>query len=446
VFLQSSSSSISILAFALAAASPATASIDLVGVPDATFIWQPATGPVAGYRVYQRCATNGQTLERNVATNQVTLPAASCSAFDVRVAAFSADGAQPIGPLSDPSEPVRFLPAPLEPPAPAPDGAGDPPPDAPDAPAPAIHLDFDADGRSDVLLHYAARGRLERWSVEPGRLAGRVALPRIARSARIVGGGDYDGDGSADLLGLDAGQVFVWLLRGAAPIGGGPVGEEIGPDGSVEGSGDYDGDGVSDVLVRRPALGRVELWSMDGGEVAALDLLAPDPGSEWQVIGSGDLDADGISDVLWRNASDGRLVRWRMLERGRFETQPLPAPVGAAWEAVGVGDYDANGCADVLWRNATSGDLTASLFEAGAPAATLRLQPQKAQARREVVGGGDFDGDGRSDLLIRLRRSRTLYVWSLDGARVLEREPVAELESGWLPAGVGDESPSTHRW
>jgi hypothetical protein len=164
------------------------------------------------------------------------------------------------------------------------------------------------------------------------------------------------------------------------------------------------------------------------------------------VIGSGDHDADGVSDVLWRNRADGRLVRWRMLERGRFETLPLPAPVGADWEAVAVGDVDANGCADVLWRNATSGDLMASLFENGAPSATLRLAPQTAQPRREIVGSGDFDGDGRSDLLIRQRRSRTLSVWTLDGAVVKLKDSVAELKSGWLPAGVGDESPTTHRW
>ena len=445
MFLGLTRARVSILAFALGAASPAIASIDLVGVPDATFAWQPATGPVAGYVVYQLC-TNGQTLSQTIATNRVTLPGEPCSAFSVQVAAYSADGAQVLGPLSDPSETVRFLAAPTEPPVPDPGGAGDPPPDDPEAPAPTIHLDFNADGRSDVLLHDAGKGRLERWSVQSGQLTGRAVLPRISLSARIVGNGDYDGDGFADLLALDAGQAFVWLLHGTAPIGGGPVGEEIGSDGSIEGSGDYDGDGVSDVLVRRPAFGRVELWSMDGGQIVAVDTLAPDPGPGWRVIGSGDHDADGVSDVLWRNAVDGRLVRWRMLERGRFEMLTLPAPVGAAWEGVAVGDYDANGCADVLWRNAASGDLMASFFEGGAPTATLRLQPQKAQPRREIVGSGDFDGDGRSDLLIRQRRSRTLSLWTLDGARVKAKDSVAELERGWLPAGVGDESPSTHRW
>jgi hypothetical protein len=446
MFLGSTCARASVLACALGAATPALATIDLVGVPDATFAWQSASGPVAGYRVYQRCETTGQTLERSVATNRVTLSGEPCSTFSVQVAAFSADAPQQTGPLSDASEPVRFLPAP--PPPPDPGDGGDPPPDVPDepAPAPATRLDFDADGRSDLLLHHAARGRLERWSVQYGRLTRRAVLPRISATARIVGNGDYDGDGYADLLALDAGQAFVWLLHGAAPIGGGPVGQPLEADASIEGSGDYDGDGVSDLLVRRPGLGRVELWSMAGGEVEVVDALAPDPGPDWRVIGSGDHDADGISDVLWRNTADGTLLRWRMHARARFQALALPAPIGAAWEGVGVGDYDGNGSADVLWRNPATGDLAVSLFEAGAPRATPRLEPQKAQTRREIVGAGDFDGDGRTDLLIRLRRSRTLSLWTLNRGRIKEKDPIADLEPGWLPAGVGDESPTTHRW
>jgi hypothetical protein len=439
----------SILALALGAAAPASATIDLVGATQATFVWQPATGPVSGYVVYQLC-TSGPTLSRTVTSNQVTLPGSACSTFSVQVAAYSAAGAQQPGPLSDPSEAVRFLPAPPPPPPPPPpdDGGGSPPPDDPTdpTPAPATRLDFDADGASDLLLHHATEGRLERWSVAPTGLTSRSALPQIPVSARVVGNGDYDGIGSADLLTLDGGQAFVWLLQGASPIGGGPLGEALGPDGSIEGSGDYDGDGVSDVLVRKPAASRVELWSVEAGEVVAVDLLAPDPGPGWRVIGSGDHDADGLSDVLWHSASDARLVRWRMLERGRFEILPLASPFGAGWDGVAVGDFDGNGCADVLWRYRKFGMLAASLFDAGTPTVWLRLETQRHHPQREVVGAGDFDGDLRTDLLMRVRGTQTLSVWTLDRGRVTKRADLAELESGWEPAGVGDESPSTHRW
>ena len=447
MFLGGIRAKVSVLALALGASSPAIATIDLVGATQASFAWQAASGPVTGYLVYQRC-TGGSTLTQTVTSNRATLSGQTCSSFSVQVAAFGSAGPQQPGPLSDPSETVNLLPAP-PPSAPDPDPVPPPAPEdpAPPAPAPtaATSLDFDGDGDAELLLQQPSKGRLERWSVASGRLVRRTVLPLISASARIVGNGDYDGDGFSDLLAVDAGEAFLWLLHGASPIGGGPLGDPLGTDGSIEGSGDYDGDGVSDVLVRRPTASRVELWSMDGGDVAEVHLLGPDPGPRWRVIGSGDQDADGLADVLWHSPADGRLMRWRMLERGRFESLALAAPA-AGWEGVGMGDFDGNGCADVLWRKASTGELAATFFDAGQPTALLKFGPQSVQTRREVVGSGDYDGDGRTDLLIRLRKSKTLTVWTLNGARVKSKDSVADLETGWLPVGVGEESPSTHRW
>ena len=65
---------------------------------------------------------------------------------------------------------------------------------------------------------------------------------------------------------------------------------------------------------------------------------------------------------------------------------------------------------------------------------------------REIVGGGDFDGDGRGDLLVRLRGSPQLSLWRMNGRVAEEQLAIGELVDGWHPAGVGDESPSTQRW
>jgi hypothetical protein len=448
------------VAFALGAGSPASATIELVGATEASFSWEPATGAVSGYLVHQRC-TGGATVTGTTGSNRATLSGQSCSDFRVQVAAYGAAGPEQPGPLSDLSEEVRLLPAPPPepdplPPAPEPDPLPpapepDPLPPAPETPEspeplePATRLDFDGDGDAEVLLHQAKRGRLERWSVDSGRLTRRVVLPTLSASARVVGNGDHDGDGFADLLAIDGSEAFLWLLHGASPIGGGPLGE-LGPDDSIEGSGDYDGDGFSDVLVRRPTASRIELWSIDGGDVASVELLGPDPGPRWRVIGSGDHDADGLSDVLWHSAADAKLVRWQMLDRGRYQALSLAAPLAAAWEGVAVGDFDGNGSADVLWRKLDSGELAASFFDTGVLTKTARLEPQSAQPRREVVGSGDYDGDGRTDLLLRLGKTRTLTVWTLNGAQVKSKVEVGELQPGWLPAGVGDESPSTHGW
>jgi hypothetical protein len=440
---------LALLALGVASPAPALAAIDLIGVTSATFEWQPAAGPVSGYVVYQICAGGTGTQKSVVSATRTTLTDAGCKSFTVQVAAYGAGGTGQPGPFSSPSQQVNFLPAPAAPlpqAAPSqstfsalgrdPGGGVLPPPDP---------LDFDGDGRADLLLHRPADGALELWTIYRTLLKERIPLPALPAGARVVGNGDYDGDGAPDLLGVSGAQAFVWLIRGATPIGGGDVGDPLGANDRIEGSGDFDGDGVSDVLVRRGSQGSVEIWSMAGGSVAASDEIAADPGPAWNVIGSGDYDGDGLCDVLWYSPSQGALLLWRMLARGSFETRSVASPRSAPWEAVGAGDYDGNGRSDILWRHPQSGALEISFFASGIPLATRSIAQPAARADREIVANGDFNRDGRTDVLIRNGGTTRLRAWLLDDARVLTNLAVAEIAPGWQPVSIGAENPNGHR-
>jgi len=439
----------SLFALAVGAASPALAAIELVGATQATFTWQPASGPVSGYVIYQLCDANGQTLKSSVTTNRATFTPQACSAFSVQVAAYGVGGIAETGPLSDPSELVRFLAAaPAPDPIPSPDPAPTPAPPVTTPPsAPAVSdTDFDADGRSEVLLHRPSDGSLTLSSLEGEGLVPATSLPAFPPGARVVGNGDYDGDGHPDLLGLDRGQVFLWLMRGSTPFGVNELHEPLAATDSVEGCGDYDGDGVSDVLIRRPELARVEVWSLRGGAIEAIDALATDPGADWSIVGSGDHDGDGRADVLWQHKGSGSLVLWHSLGRVGFEPLPVAQPLGPGWRGVAVADFDGNGAADVIWRHVKSGKLALSLFEAGA-VSKLRLVGSGERAPlRELVGSGDFDGDGNLDVLVRNVGTPALELWRLRAGSLLSASNIADLEPGWSPAGIAAESPSSQRW
>ena len=88
---------------------------------------------------------------------------------------------------------------------------------------------------------------------------------------------------------------------------------------------------------------------------------------------------------------------------------------------VGVGDFDANGLSDVLLHNQTSGEVGAWLLQTGGAAngwKTMGVAPANTWA---VVGVGDFDANGLSDVLLHNQSSGEVGTWLLQNRRRPER-------------------------
>ena len=140
---------------------------------------------------------------------------------------------------------------------------------------------------------------------------------------------------------------------------------------------------------------------------------APEPGSglgcvatigtEWQVVGQGDFNGDGKADILWRNDADGSTVIWeqnggQVLVAEHSTSAYAPARLDR-WPA--IGDFDGDGKADIVWRNATNGNVASWLMNGTtvltSSTATFGIMP----LTWSVAGTGDFIGDGKSDILWR---------------------------------------------
>jgi len=124
-------------------------------------------------------------------------------------------------------------------------------------------------------------------------------------------------------------------------------------DWKVVGSGDYDGDGNDDILWRNLVTGSDWVYFMDGtsirpGGSVQVDVVAD---QDWQVAGNGDYDGDGKSDILWRNAVTGANSLNLMNGATILSTTQINIVKGNGWEIVGEGDYNGDGKADVLWRD-----------------------------------------------------------------------------------------------
>ena len=78
--------------------------------------------------------------------------------------------------------------------------------------------------------------------------------------------------------------------------------------------------------------------------------------TDWEVAGNGDYNGDGKSDILWRHTGFGGVggdgQNWMYLMNGadidssvRVNTVPMD------WEVAGNGDYNGDGKSDILWRH-----------------------------------------------------------------------------------------------
>ncbi len=254
--------------------------------------------------------------------------------------------------------------------------------------------------------------------------------------------GLYRSDGTA------AGTVEI--ATGVDPSAG--IG--FGTDSLPAAHDDFNGDGTADVLWRDSSGQGLADWSMTGGSISSATItsngsvVAPD--SSWSVSGISDFDGDGRTDVLWRS-TNGSLVEWSM--NGSTISSSSAVTFGGAavtpdssWSVAAVGDFNGDGKSDVLWRNA-SGEATVWLMNGSTVVSSADVTSNGAAvapgASWSVAGVGDFNGDGYSDILWR-NSSGEIVDWQMNGTTI---QSAADLtsngaavapDSSWSVAGIGD--------
>jgi hypothetical protein len=271
--------------------------------------------------------------------------------------------------------------------------------------------DFNGDGRSDVLWRNSLTGDITNWlSQSNGGFTGNTefAYNNASSEWNVVGTGDFNGDGRADILWRnDNGRVTNWLGNANGGFTGNIANAENHADNSWEvvGTGDFNGDGRDDVLWRNSVTGDITNWlcQPNGGFAGNTQFAYNNASFAWHVVGTGDFNGDGRADILWRN-DNGRVTNWLGTAEGGFTGNIANAESHAdmTWEIEGIGDFNGDGRDDVLWRNSVTGDITNWLCQPnGGFSGNTQFAYNNAGMEWHIVGTGDYNGDGRDDILWR---------------------------------------------
>jgi YD repeat-containing protein len=125
-------------------------------------------------------------------------------------------------------------------------------------------------------------------------------------------------------------------------------------------------------------------------------------GTDWKIVGTGDFNGDGRADILWRN-NDGRLSDWLGTTTGGFSDNYSNTGQGVPvdWKVAGTGDFNGDGRADILWRN-DNGAFSDWLGQANGGFVVNDANAwNNVPINWQVAGTGKFDSDGRSDIVWR---------------------------------------------
>ena len=190
-------------------------------------------------------------------------------------------------------------------------------------------------------------------------------------------------------------------------------------------------------------------------EIAALQLKTEIAFSQvadtnWQIAGADDFDGDGDTDILWRNygsgAYQGLNVIWYMTGASKDSEVVFSQVLDTNWQIVGTGDFDGDGDTDILWRNYGSGayqGLNVIWYMTGASKDSEVVFSQVLDTNWQIAVVGDFDGDGDTDILWRNYGSGAYQglnvIWYMTGASKDSEVVFSQvLDTNWQIAGTGD--------
>jgi hypothetical protein len=225
--------------------------------------------------------------------------------------------------------------------------------------------DFNRDGTGDILWLDSRDGLLSLWEMSGKKV--QTMTPATQNVPHVGSGltpyiGDLDGDGVADIvwtgsitIGTPGGAIpdfmsETWLMNPGSTIPR-SVSAASSSTQRVVGLGDFER-----ATSAATAPYRVQKILRDTSGNISLDsgsntVIGWVP-DEWVVKGTGDFNGDRSDDILWYNTSTGEVSIWGIQAYQFVWSANLPTvDPSYGWSIQGIGDVDHDGISDVVWVN-----------------------------------------------------------------------------------------------
>lgn len=225
-----------------------------------------------------------------------------------------------------------------------------------------------------------------------------------------------------------------------------------GPDPSSDlkvlrerGRADFNGDGHSDLLWQNVSSGYLAAWTLKGNSLLSSDLLSHrNQDNNWRMVATGDFNGDGKPDIVWHHITQGWVGVWYMNGLTLIDSVYLSVNrvADTDWQIAGSGDFNGDGKPDIVWQHRTQRWLAVWLMDGITVTASELMTPNQIfDSQWRIVGIADINLDSKADLVWRHRDSGDIGAWLMNGLTLIDSiafNPGQVAEKEWEIAGVID--------
>jgi hypothetical protein len=163
------------------------------------------------------------------------------------------------------------------------------------------------------------------------------------------------------------------------------------------------------------------------------------PGSEQS---RSDFYQDGKFGLLWQNQATAQLYSWD-LNGASVANQGFltPSQVGLEWKLRGSGDFNGDGKPDLVWQNTSTGDVLCWLMDGTTMFASTWFTPGRVGPGWEIASVRDMDGDGHPDILWVNVNTGQVLCWYMNGTTMVRMGWINYTpldDTNWKLRGTGD--------